>query len=267
MTIGGVSFTLPSIALLRRVVEERRQLVELALRERVELVIVAHRAAGRQAHPHLRRRLRAVARVEHGVLFVDRAAFAGRDVAAVEAGADLLLERRVRQQVAGQVFDRELIERHVRVERLDHPIAVRPHLAEVVDVDAVRVGVAGRVEPVPAAMLAPLAATPAACRPAARRRPATASLTNSSTSSGVGGRPVRSRLNRRASVRRSASGAGVKPGGFQPRRDETVDRIADPPRILQPSGRPAAPAESATNAADTRPLRESSGRAAASARR
>ena len=44
----------------------------------------------------------------------------------------------------------------LRVEGLDHPVAVGPHLAVVVDVDAVRVGVAGRVEPVAGAVFAPL---------------------------------------------------------------------------------------------------------------
>ena len=78
------------------------------MRERIELVIVADGAAGRQAQPDLRRRLGAVARVEHQVLFGDRAAFVGRDVAAIEAGGDLLVERAVGQQVAGQLLDREL---------------------------------------------------------------------------------------------------------------------------------------------------------------
>ena len=41
----------------------------------------------------------------------------------------------------------ELIERQVAVERADHPVAPRPHLAIVVDVVAVGVGVAGRVQP------------------------------------------------------------------------------------------------------------------------
>ena len=70
--------------------------------------------------------------------------------------AIVLVERRFGQQVAGQLLDRELVERQVAVERVDDPVAVGPHLAVVVEVDAVRVGVAGRVEPVAAAMLAPV---------------------------------------------------------------------------------------------------------------
>ena len=50
----------------------------------------------------------------------------------------------------------ELIERHVLVERADDPIAIGPDLAVVVEVNAVRVGIAGHIEPVAAAMLAPV---------------------------------------------------------------------------------------------------------------
>ena len=94
--MGGVSLMLPSIAVLRGVVEEGGQRVELLLRERIELVIVADGAAGGQAEPDLAGGLGAVAGVEHEVLLVDRAAFVGRDVAAVEAGGDALIERAVR---------------------------------------------------------------------------------------------------------------------------------------------------------------------------
>jgi len=40
--------------------------------------------------------------VEHDVLFVDDAPFVGRDVAAVETGRNVLFERFVGKQVAGQ---------------------------------------------------------------------------------------------------------------------------------------------------------------------
>ena len=42
----------------------------------------------------------------------------------------------------------ELVERHVAVEGVDHPIAPARHVAAAVDVVAVRVGIAGGVEPV-----------------------------------------------------------------------------------------------------------------------
>ena len=114
--------------------------------------------------PDLRRRLGAIAGVEHEVFFVDHAPFVGGDVAAIEARGDVLIERAIGQQVAGELLDRELVERHVAVEGVDDPIAIGPDLAIVVEVDAVRVGVAGRVEPVAAAMLAPVRRGPATGR-------------------------------------------------------------------------------------------------------
>ena len=67
-----------------------------------------------------------------------------------------MVERAVGQQIAGKLFDRELVERQVPIERLDHPLAIGPDLAEIIEVNAVRVGVAGDVEPVAAPVLAPL---------------------------------------------------------------------------------------------------------------
>ena len=147
---------------LRGVIEEGGELVKLLFGERVELVVVADSAAGRQPHPDGTGRLGAVAGVEHVVLLRNRAALVGRHVAAVEATGDLIVEefgrRRVGavlDQVAGELQDRERIEGEVAVEGVDHPLPVGPHLAIVVEVDPVRVGVAGVVEPVTAAVLAP----------------------------------------------------------------------------------------------------------------
>ena len=141
---------------LRRVVEERGHTVKFALRDRVELVVVADGATGGQAHPHLVRRLGPVPRVQHEIFLGNRAAFVRRDVATVEPRRDFLIDGRVRQQVARQLLDRELIEFHVGIEGINHPVAVRPHLAGVVEVDAVRVRIARRIEPVTPAVFAPM---------------------------------------------------------------------------------------------------------------
>ena len=55
----------------------------------------------------------------------------------MKAGRDFLIERRARQQIAGQLLDRELVERHVRVERADDPVAPRPQFAVAVHLVAV----------------------------------------------------------------------------------------------------------------------------------
>jgi len=87
------------------------------------------------------------------VLFRDTSAFAVDHVVAVEPGGDELLFGRFRQQVARQLLDGELIERHVAVEGLDHPVAIGPNLAVVVEVQTVGVAVAGGIEPEPGHVL------------------------------------------------------------------------------------------------------------------
>ena len=66
---------------------------------------------------------------------------------AVVAGGDALPHRRIRQQVAGELLDRELVERQVVVERLDHVVAVRRDAVLLVAVVADGVGEAHEVEP------------------------------------------------------------------------------------------------------------------------
>ena len=139
---------------LRGVAEEGAERVEILLRDRVELVVVAGGAAHRHAEPDRAHGVGAILGVDLGVLVFDDAGFVGGDVAALEAGGDALIERGVGKQVAGQLFDGELVEGKVAVEGGDHPIAVGPDFAVVVDVDAVGIAVAGGVQPVAGAMLA-----------------------------------------------------------------------------------------------------------------
>ena len=67
------------------------------------------------------------------------------------------LGRRVREQIAGDLLDRELIERQVPVERLDDPVAIGPDRAPTVLLVAVGVGVASLIEPGPCLALAVMA--------------------------------------------------------------------------------------------------------------
>ena len=129
-------------------VEVRRELVVLLLRERVVLVIVTPAAADGQAEPHGAGRLDSVEDVLDARLLGDPAALAVERMVAVKARRDLLVESRVRQQVARQLLDGELIERHVRVQGVDGPVAPRPHRPRAVSLIAVRVGITRRVEPV-----------------------------------------------------------------------------------------------------------------------
>ncbi len=135
-------------------IEERHELVILALLDGIVFVIVALGAADRQAQKDRARGGHAVEQRLDAVLLLIHAAFLVDHGVAMEAGGDFLIERGVRQQVASQLLDRELIERHVAVERVDHPIAVMPHHARIVIAKSVGVGIARGVQPVAAPALA-----------------------------------------------------------------------------------------------------------------
>ena len=83
-----------------------------------------------------------------------------------------MFQRAVRQQIAGELLDGELVELLILVERLDDPIAIGPHFAVVVEVHAMRIGISGRIEPIARRDVRHIAAKRAAYRPAFRKPPA-----------------------------------------------------------------------------------------------
>src|SRR4029079_4228034 len=97
--------------------------------------------------------LGAIFGVHGGHLFGNGPAFISRYVAALKAGCNLLIECTVCKQVARELLDGKAIERKVTVEGLNHPVTIRPRLPIVVDVDAVRIGIPGGIEPIPGAVL------------------------------------------------------------------------------------------------------------------
>src|SRR4051812_5390533 len=109
--------------------KERLQPVEIALRERVVFVVVAARAVESLRQPDRRGRLDAIGGVFREELLGKDAAFLVQHVIAVESRRDALVESWVWQQVARDLFDGELVERLVRVERANHPVPPRPELA------------------------------------------------------------------------------------------------------------------------------------------
>ena len=133
----------------RRLVEEGSELVILALGERIEFMVVATTAVERQAKPNRAHRLGHIEDIIDAILLGNAAALAVNHVIAVEAGSQDLIVRRIRQKITGQLLDGELIERHVVVERTNHPVAPGPHRTLAVTLIAVGVGVASRLQPVP----------------------------------------------------------------------------------------------------------------------
>ena len=129
------------------IVEKSEQPVVLHLRNRVVLVIVALRAAKRQPKHHLAGGGDAVVdRIDPELLTIDTAL--GVDLRiAVKPGGDLLGKRGFREHVTCKLLDHEPVEWQVAIERLDHPVAIRPDRPGGVVTVAVRVGVSCGVQP------------------------------------------------------------------------------------------------------------------------
>src|SRR4029077_2723938 len=71
-----------------------------------------------------------------------------------KAGGDQWIDAWIRHHVTRNLLDYELIERHIAVQSVDHPVAVPPHQARCVDGVPVEIGIASHVEPVTAPSLA-----------------------------------------------------------------------------------------------------------------
>ena len=115
--------------------------------DRIVFVRVAPRTTHRQTHEGGGCGFDAVDDILDLILVGNRPAFEIDHVVAVEAGGHLLLARGIRQQVAGQLLDGELIEWQVAVERVDDPVSPWPHPAQAVDVVAVCIRVACGIQP------------------------------------------------------------------------------------------------------------------------
>ena len=117
-------------------------------------MIVAAGTVDRQAEEHLAgRRDDVVQLVVAGLLRVGRLVVPQAE--AIEAGGDDRLGRDVRQLVAGKLLADELVVRLVVVERADDVVAVPPGVwLRPVALEAVGLGVADQVEPVPRPALA-----------------------------------------------------------------------------------------------------------------
>ena len=128
--------------------EEGVEPVEILLRQRIVFVIVAARAVHGQPQPDGRGGLDAVGAIFGEKFLRNNAAFLVDHVVAVKSRGDFLVKRGIGQEIAGKLFDGELVEREVAVESADDPVAPGPHFAVPIDLIAIAVRKARRVEPV-----------------------------------------------------------------------------------------------------------------------
>ena len=133
--------------------EERLHCVEVLGQERIELVIVTLGAAHGAAEPHRAQGPHAIGTVFREVFLRLQPAFRRGAVQAVVGGRHALVERCVRQQIAGDLFTREFVERLVAGERAQDVIAVRPRRNRIVAVETARVRIAHGVEPMHRSLL------------------------------------------------------------------------------------------------------------------
>ena len=136
------------------VVEEGEEFVILTVCDGIELVRVALGATHREAKPNRSGGVDAVDDRLHAELLAIGSALLIDESVPVEGRGNELAFTPGRKEVAGQLFDRELIEGKIVVECFDYPVAVRPHVATAIDRVAVGISVASLVKPVPTPTLA-----------------------------------------------------------------------------------------------------------------
>ena len=134
-------------AFFRNIVEEREQRIEVGLRDRIIFVIVTSGTHRGQPEPDRGRRFHSINDVFDGIFFGDDSPFCIAAVIAVESRRDFLFQRRFGQLITGKLFDGELVERHVGIERFDDPVAPAPHRAFAIALIATGVRVPRRVQP------------------------------------------------------------------------------------------------------------------------
>ena len=132
---------------LLEVGKESLHLIKILRRERIKLVVVALAATHRRAEPGARHGAHPVRGVFGEVFLWLRAAFAGHHVQTIEGRGGLLFDGRIREQVAGELLNRELIKRLVPVEGINDVIAVRKNILVLVAMVTDGVGEPHHIEP------------------------------------------------------------------------------------------------------------------------
>ena len=133
---------------VRHIVKDREQLVILPLTDRVVLVIVTLGALQRQPKPGSAGRLKPIHDALDPKLLLARVVALGLHRVAMKRAGHPLPRGRVRYQITGELIDRKTIERHVVIQRSNHPVTIRPDVARPVRRIARRVGKAREIKPV-----------------------------------------------------------------------------------------------------------------------
>ena len=130
------------------IIEKRIQRVKLFRRQWIVFVIMTLRTSRRDSQPGLCDGSRPFHGISVQKFLVDCSPFAGRDVAAIEACGHKLITSGIGKKVASHLPDGELIKREILIEGLHDPVAEGPHLTLVIQMQTMRVGIPGHIQPV-----------------------------------------------------------------------------------------------------------------------
>ena len=121
------------------VIEEREELIKLALRERVKFMVVAAAAFERQPQKRSAECRDPVVHGIHSILLLDRAALTLLAMQSIKSGGQNLFVSSVRQKIAGDLPRCEIVPWQVAVESRNHPISPRPHWTLVIHLKSVAI--------------------------------------------------------------------------------------------------------------------------------
>ena len=112
-------------------------------------MVVTLRALHRQSEPGCGSRRGTIDHALGSILFRINATLTVEEGLAMKSSGKVLFGRRVRDQVAGDLLDGELIEGLVAIKGIDHPLAPHPGVAtSIVFFITIRVGVTSLIQPV-----------------------------------------------------------------------------------------------------------------------
>ena len=123
------------------------ELVVFALGDRIELVIVALGTFHGESQPNRTRGGDAIVQDVGAEFFHLRSSGEIDGNIAVESRCHKLAGRGIGKQVARQLFDGELVKRHVVVQGANDPVAIRPHRPQVIVLITIGIRISGQIEP------------------------------------------------------------------------------------------------------------------------
>src|SRR5262249_45146995 len=125
------------------------------LRDRIIFVVMAARASDRKPQPDGAKRRGAIEYRGNAKFLLIGSAFLIGQCLPIESSGDPAAAGGIQQQVSGELLGAETIERKVSVDGIDDPVAIEVGVGtRAIGLVTIRIGITGKVEPVPRPALA-----------------------------------------------------------------------------------------------------------------